>query len=1500
MAKRKKLNRRVVIFLSVLGGIFVIGIVAVIIARLPKDPTVLAAKAEEALKNEDWREAVRNYGMAGKSAEELGDPRAAEYYFEAAKTYLDWAANDPHLTQAGRSDRAGRGYAALQTALRVDPDYVEAQEYLCDLLWPRAVRFGDWRRYADAADKLLELKPDDHQTYFRRARARAELAGTIGGEWVGKALADYRKAIELKPDETDYWRTMIGFVVENKRRTDAEEVFEEALAANPDSAEIRVLHAAYLRTINEDEAAREEIEKAIEVEPDNATGYLQLCQMRFAEDDREGAFQAVRQAREVDPTNPQVYTVWARLHAAQREPEKATAILQEGLEALTERVTQLTGSEKEEDQLELARLRTARVDLDYLLADMLLDQARPGEEGSDELVAEAKSCLEQLERRAPESAHQKKIAGRIALYEGRAAEAVELLQQAHDAFVRRGQIDATTASTLIGLYDRQGNPGQGDQVLDEVLTNARQRRHPPTLLLKARREIRYRRYDQALEWVNRVLRIDPDNAEARELQWVLEAARGDSEVVEVPAEGEISDQSIGILMDRAQSLWVEQRQSEAVALLEQLHERAPEGVGVVVQLARMYVAQDQTQKAEALLTDAQQRLGDSEAIAFELERLRQPDPERRFEMLLERVDGTVADDPVSAALAKASICAMYGRDQQERQFLEEARRIDPNLPSVVSRWFSYAIRQENWDLAQQYAEKGAELDLDGLQGAGMQIRLAEARGQYEDAIASLKELLRQRPDIKRAWNSLGDCYLQTEQYEQAEEAYNEALKRDPADASAVIGLARATHAQGKRQEHEKWVRRAYQLPGGRRSLYIKKEYLRYEEQGADDQDIAERLIPAREELRRQRPADVDNLVQLARLYERLERYDDAEKIYRFIFENADHPRQAAIPLAGYYVRTEQTSEIDKLFSHLLSEAESPQEKAQIYVTWSGFLQYYSLDQALAAVDKAIEIAPEYPEGYRAKARYLARQERWGEVIELMQSYLDFDPEDAASAEKDLILYMIRDGRTDEAQRRIDRILTEDPTDPKALTLKGILARRQGELDRAEALFNRAIELNPDSPLPLRYRTRLYLARGQLSEARDDLQKAWQLEGDATLGVQLAQVYERLDQLQAAENVYKDILAEYPRQQEATRGLLGLYLRQSDWDQLSEGLGQAKKTFPDDPTWWVYEGSMWRRRERPGRQLEAYRQAMQRAGKAPSVVRGYLGALLQNRAYEELQQTAASYVDDPDLGAVVRAYQGAALVGSGQVQEGENLLAEAVREVDEEQLSSVVAVIGTTYDPVQAAQKFDQWADARNNDWLAYYHLADMYKKSQARTGRNFFSEVVAAYEKALELAPDAASKVSVQMQLALAHVARGQWTEAENCYLAILEADPRNMDALNNLAYIYVDQLERPEQAREYAQRAFEIQPGNHNVVDTYGWTLAKLGEYDEARRQLLHSLRLREMPESRYHLGWVYEKLGQLGQAEYQYERAAEMLRQRPSQDPVRQAVEQALARVRRKVTAE
>jgi len=101
---------------------------------------------------------------------------------------------------------------------------------------------------------------------------------------------------------------------------------------------------------------------------------------------------------------------------------------------------------------------------------------------------------------------------------------------------------------------------------------------------------------------------------------------------------------------------------------------------------------------------------------------------------------------------------------------------------------------------------------------------------------------------------------------------------------------------------------------------------------------------------------------------------------------------------------------------------------------------------------------------------------------------------------------------------------------------------------------------------------------------------------------------------------------------------------------------------------------------------------------------------------------------------------------------------------------------------------------------------------------------------------------------------QGRYEEARARYEAALQADPDNRMALNNLAYLLVDRLDRPAEALPYAERAKRLTPDDASVLDTLGHVLSRLQRLGEAAGVLLRALEInRDSIAINYHLGVVY-----------------------------------------------
>jgi len=126
----------------------------------------------------------------------------------------------------------------------------------------------------------------------------------------------------------------------------------------------------------------------------------------------------------------------------------------------------------------------------------------------------------------------------------------------------------------------------------------------------------------------------------------------------------------------------------------------------------------------------------------------------------------------------------------------------------------------------------------------------------------------------------------------------------------------------------------------------------------------------------------------------------------------------------------------------------------------------------------------------------------------------------------------------------------------------------------------------------------------------------------------------------------------------------------------------------------------------------------------------------------------------------------------------------------------------------------------------------------------------------------------VYRQLATAYTNLGINDKAGNAYAKILGLRPNDIEALNNLAYILAEMLDKPEEALGYIERALQQNPREPNILDTHGWILLKTGQVDRAIAQLRRSVDIHASAINYYHLGIALEEARD-------YRRAMEKLRQ-------------------------
>ncbi len=114
------------------------------------------------------------------------------------------------------------------------------------------------------------------------------------------------------------------------------------------------------------------------------------------------------------------------------------------------------------------------------------------------------------------------------------------------------------------------------------------------------------------------------------------------------------------------------------------------------------------------------------------------------------------------------------------------------------------------------------------------------------------------------------------------------------------------------------------------------------------------------------------------------------------------------------------------------------------------------------------------------------------------------------------------------------------------------------------------------------------------------------------------------------------------------------------------------------------------------------------------------------------------------------------------------------------------------------------------------------------------------------------------------------WERAEADLLAALEIDPDQPEILNFLGYGWIDQGENVEAGFDLIRRAIAQRPRSGYIVDSLGWAHFRLGQYEDAARELERAAELSpDNPEIISHLGDAYWRTGRRLQAGFEWRRA-------------------------------
>jgi len=153
-----------------------------------------------------------------------------------------------------------------------------------------------------------------------------------------------------------------------------------------------------------------------------------------------------------------------------------------------------------------------------------------------------------------------------------------------------------------------------------------------------------------------------------------------------------------------------------------------------------------------------------------------------------------------------------------------------------------------------------------------------------------------------------------------------------------------------------------------------------------------------------------------------------------------------------------------------------------------------------------------------------------------------------------------------------------------------------------------------------------------------------------------------------------------------------------------------------------------------------------------------------------------------------------------------------------------------------------------------------------------YQEAVNVLETGKKYALEENLIVLFQGQLGDSYNSLQMYEKSEIAYETALQYDPENSHVLNNYSYFLSLRSSNLDKALKMSAKLVELYPQEATFLDTHGWVLYTMGDYDKALIFLEKAAGLKEDGTIIEHLGDVLFRLGRVDEAVKQWERASKL----------------------------
>jgi tetratricopeptide (TPR) repeat protein len=515
--------------------------------------------------------------------------------------------------------------------------------------------------------------------------------------------------------------------------------------------------------------------------------------------------------------------------------------------------------------------------------------------------------------------------------------------------------------------------------------------------------------------------------------------------------------------------------------------RAPDDEYAIALLASLYRQNARSDKAIEVVTAGLERRPDSVDLRvvladLELAHDRKPQAEAQLRKVIE-----LQPDELPHRYRLARFYLLNKDVAGAERTMREAIAAAPDNVEAKVALADLIASHQGVDAAEAELKAFAAKEQDGAQLQLALARFYEAHRKTDAAEAIYRQIIaaeKLEPDALAARNRLAALLLQKNQTEAATKLIDEVLQENARDNDALILRGNLALARN---------------------------------------DAAAAITDLRAVLRDQ-PNSVPVMRALARAHLQNNEVALAEETLRSAAQSNPSDRPVRLELSQLLTQSGRPEQARPVLEQLIKE--TPADMAALEALFRVQVSLKDLPAARATAETLKRVRPDLPLGVYLEGSINEAEQKLDAAVASYERALEIQA-NAAEPLTALIRVELTRKQPAQALARLDKVITEQPDNVVARNLKGELLTSRGEIEPAVAVFNDAIGKSPQWWMPYRGLALAQLAGKRPEAAIEALERGLRTTGAASLGTDLAALYERLGRPEDAIRVYETMVSREP-------------------------------------------------------------------------------------------------------------------------------------------------------------------------------------------------------------------------------------------------------------------------------------------------------------------------------------------------------------------------------------